>query len=78
MKTTAAEFKRNPQKHYRAADNGEVVTINHDRYRDVIFELVARKRGYHQNMDGNFIQLPPEYKGDFKSLRQKYQSKEGE
>ena len=44
MKTTAAEFKRNPQKHYRAADNGEIVTINHDRYRDVVFELIARER----------------------------------
>ena len=42
MKTTAAKFKKNPQKHYRAADLGETVTINHDRYPDKIFEMIAR------------------------------------
>ncbi len=44
MKTTAANFKKNPQKHYRAADLGETVTINHDRYPDKIFEMIARDR----------------------------------
>ncbi len=44
MKTTAAKFKKNPQKHYRAADLGETVTINHDRYPDKIFEMTARNR----------------------------------
>ena len=44
MKTTAAKFKQNPQKHYRAADLGETVTINHDRYPDKIFEMTARDR----------------------------------
>jgi len=44
MKTTAANFKKNPQKHYRAADLGETVTINHDRYPDKVFEMIARDR----------------------------------
>ena len=33
-----------PAKAYREADKGEVVTINHDRYPDKVFELTARDR----------------------------------
>ncbi len=71
MKTTAAEFKRNPQKHYRAADKGEIVTINHDRYRDVVFELTSRKRGNcSENINdfvaGKFIEIPE--KGTYRIL----------
>lgn len=45
MKTTAAGFKQKPHDIYQAASKGETVIINHDRYRDVVFELVARPRG---------------------------------
>ena len=44
MKTTADEFRKKPHDVYRAADQGDTVTINHDRYRDKVFELTARGR----------------------------------
>ena len=44
MNVTAEEFKKNPQRVYRAADKGGVVKINHGHYHDRIFELVARDR----------------------------------
>lgn len=44
MKTTADQFNKKPQDVYRAADKGETVTINHDRYKDKVFELTARDR----------------------------------
>jgi len=45
MKVTAKEFRDRPEKVYRAADKGEPVIINHDRYKDKIFNLTARERG---------------------------------
>jgi hypothetical protein len=44
MKTTADEFRKKPQEVYRAADKGDEVVINHDRYRDRVFVLTARER----------------------------------
>lgn len=41
---TAEEFSNKPQQIYREADKGSVVTINHSRYPDVIFEITARPR----------------------------------
>lgn len=45
MKLTAKEFSKRPEEAYRAADRGEEVTINHGRYKNVIFILTARNRG---------------------------------
>ena len=45
MIKTAHEFRKRPHDIYKAAADGETVTINHDRHRDVVFELTARKRG---------------------------------
>ena len=42
-KVNAEEFRKRPRDVYEAADKGETVTINHDRYRKV-FELTARDR----------------------------------
>ncbi|MFW0778453.1 MAG: hypothetical protein ACN2B6_12130 [Rickettsiales bacterium] len=44
MKTTAKKFSRSPNEIYRAADKGETVVINHDHYKDRVFELTARAR----------------------------------
>lgn len=44
MKISAKEMHLSPAKAYRSADLGEKVVINHDRYPDKIFELVARDR----------------------------------
>ncbi len=44
MKISAKEMHLSPAKAYRSADLGEKVVINHDRYPDKIFELVARHR----------------------------------
>ena len=67
MKTTAAKFKKNPQKHYRAADLGETVTINHDRYPDKIFEMTARDRNpLRQEME---VTSAPQYRGEFNMIR---------
>ena len=41
---TAEEFSNKPQQVYREADKGSTVTINHSRYPDVIFEMIARPR----------------------------------
>jgi len=41
---TAKQFNKNPASVYRAADKGDVVRLNHDRYPDKIFELTARDR----------------------------------
>jgi len=42
-KVNAEEFRKRPRDVYEAADSGETVLINHDRYRKV-FELTARDR----------------------------------
>ena len=44
MNVTADEFRKKPQDVYRSADKGENVIINHDRYKDKVFELKARDR----------------------------------
>lgn len=45
MKYTAKEFKQGKtQEAYNKAYKGEKVEINHDRYKDVVFVLSARKR----------------------------------
>lgn len=44
MKTTAGKFRKKPHDVYAEAAKGETVTINHDRYRDQVFELIARER----------------------------------
>ncbi|MCK5610839.1 hypothetical protein KAR91_53695 [Candidatus Pacearchaeota archaeon] len=44
MIKTAYEFKLRPGDVYRAAYKGETVTINHDRFPDVVFEIKARAR----------------------------------
>ena len=44
MKTTADKFRKKPHDIYAEAAKGETVTINHDRYRDQVFELTARSR----------------------------------
>jgi hypothetical protein len=44
MNVTAEEFKKNPRRVYRAADKGEIVTVNHDHYQDKVFQLTARDR----------------------------------
>jgi hypothetical protein len=41
---TAEEFSNKPQQIYREADKGNAVTINHSRYPDVVFEVIARPR----------------------------------
>lgn len=51
MKITATEMQIEPGKVYRAADKGEKVTINHDRYPDKVFELTARERKPLQDKD---------------------------
>ncbi len=56
MKTTAKEFNSKPESAYRAADKGETVTINHDRYKDVVFELTARERGEAMALDSAKIE----------------------
>ena len=45
MNTTARRFSRNPKPVFDAAARGEVVTINHDRHSDHMFELKIRPRG---------------------------------
>jgi len=42
-KVNAEEFRKRPRDVYEAANSGETVLINHDRYRKV-FELTARDR----------------------------------
>jgi len=44
MKITAESLAKKPAQAYRAADKGETVVINHDRYPDKVFELTARER----------------------------------
>lgn len=44
IKITAKEFHERPKSVYRAADKGERVIINHDRYEDIVFEIIARER----------------------------------
>ena len=45
MKTyQAEEFNKNPSEAYREADLNGRVRINHNHYRDKIFELIARPR----------------------------------
>lgn len=44
MKITAESLAKKPAAAYRAADKGDVVVINHDRYPDKVFELTARER----------------------------------
>jgi len=44
VKFTAKEFLDRPTPAYRAAYKGERVIINHDRYEDVVFEIIARER----------------------------------
>ncbi len=44
MKITAESLAKKPAAAYRAADKGETVVINHDRYPDKVFELTARER----------------------------------
>lgn len=45
MKTyTAEEFNKSPSRVYRSADKDGVVKINHGRYPDLIFTLVAHDR----------------------------------
>lgn len=51
MKTTADEFRKKPHDVYRAADRGETVVINHDRYRDKVFELRSRDREPFKGID---------------------------
>jgi hypothetical protein len=45
VKTTANKFRKKPHEVYAEAAKGETVTINHDRYRNQVFELTARDRG---------------------------------
>ena len=42
-KVNAEEFNKKPGPVFRAADKGETVIINHDRY-EKVFELTARDR----------------------------------
>jgi hypothetical protein len=44
MNITARDMHHAPGNAYREAYKGDKVTINHDRYPDVVFELVSRKR----------------------------------
>ena len=46
MKTTADKFRKKPHDVYAEAARGETITINHDRYRDCVFELTARSRAH--------------------------------
>jgi len=41
LKLTAKEMHHAPARAYRAADKGQKVTINHDRYPDRVFKLTA-------------------------------------
>ena len=43
VKVNAEEFNKKPAPVFRAADKGETVIINHDRY-EKVFELTARDR----------------------------------
>lgn len=44
LKLTAEEFNKSPADAYRLSDKGYRVVINHDRYKDRIFELTCRDR----------------------------------
>ncbi len=48
---TAEEFNKSPGKVYRSADKDGVVKINHDRYPDLIFTLVAHDRSERREMN---------------------------
>ncbi len=52
MKTKAEKFRKKPHDVYSAASKGDVVVINHDRYREQVFELTARDR-YKGNSEDN-------------------------
>lgn len=43
---TATQFNKDPAQFYRAAYDGETVTISHDHYGQGLFELTYRKRGF--------------------------------
>lgn len=51
MMLTAKEMHNSPAKAYREAYKEGRVTINHDRYPDKVFELIARERKPLQDKD---------------------------
>lgn len=59
MKTTANEFRKKPHDAYAEAARGETVTINHDRYRDKVFELTARDRAHIIRFESEEDQFTP-------------------
>lgn len=71
MKITAESLAKKPAQAYRAADKGETVVINHDRYPDKVFELTARERrsgvsdllkaSYEQGIKDNMLAQPKTY-----------------
>jgi hypothetical protein len=48
---TANQFNKVPAQVYRAAYDGETVTISHDHYGQGLFELTYRKRGFKPDME---------------------------
>ncbi len=60
MKITAEEFSNRPQLAYHKAEKGEEVTINHNRYPDVVFILSVRDRGEAMRDDDYEIEEAPE------------------
>ena len=57
MKTTAHEFRKKPYDVYLEASKGNTVTINHDRHKNIVFELTARDREPLKNGDAGVISV---------------------